>query len=168
MFSPIWHLLLTCLLACLPSICIFACLLVCFPVCCMYTHGVRMLGVRAQPPRCEQKGQGCKQEDAITQRAMISRLGGLVLPKWFSLSLFLSLFLRACIKVPPLLVPFTFPAPCLGHVPWVWQCLFYISCTLLGHTLGTLAMYDLLSLYVIALCMMYVYIYIYIYLCLCG
>ena len=54
----------------------------------------------------------------------------------FSFSLSLSHFSRACIRVPPLLVPFTFPTLCLGHVPQVWQYLFYISCTLLSHTLG--------------------------------
>ena len=94
-------------------------------------------------------------------------------PSWvvftFSRSLSLSLFSRECIRVPFLLIPFTFPALCLGRIPWVWQCLFYISCTLLGHTLGTLAMSVLLSLfYVIALCIMYVYIYIYICRCVCG
>jgi len=37
------------------------------------------------------------------------------------------------------------PVPCLDRVPWVWQCLLYISHTLLGHTLGTLAMSGLFS-----------------------
>ena len=36
----------------------------------------------------------------------------------------------------------SFLAPCLGRVLWVWQCLFYISYTLLGHILGTSAMFD--------------------------
>ena len=100
---------------------------------------------------------------------MFSRLVGLAPPEWFSLSslsLSLILFSRACIRVPPLLIPFTFPTLCLGRIPRVWQCLFYISCTLLRHTLGTLAMSVLLSLfYVIALCIMYVYIYIYVGVC---
>ena len=42
---------------------------------------------------------------------------------YFSLSL--SLFSRACIRVPFLLVPFIFLTPCLGRVLWLWQCLFY-------------------------------------------
>ena len=53
-----------------------------------------MLRARARLPRHEQKGQGCKQEDAIPKREMFSRLEGLA-----SLSGFLSpslstLFLR--------------------------------------------------------------------------
>ena len=71
---------------------------------------------------------------------MYNRLRGLATPERSSLSLSLSLFSRACIRVPPLLYPFIFPTPCLDRVPWVWQYLFYFSCTLLGHTLGTLAM----------------------------
>ena len=172
LFALIWLSLILLLFACFLYLFVIsiACLLAFFLVYCMYMHGVRMLGVRAQPPRCEQKGQGCKQEDAITQRAMISRLGGLVLPKWFSLSLSLSLFWRACIKVPPLLVPFTFPAPCLGHVPWVWQCLFYISCTLLGHTLGEwqCLVYFLVRCDSIVHDACFIYIYIYICLLVCG
>ena len=81
----------------------------------------------------------------------------------FSFSLSLSLFSRACIRVPPILVPFTFPAPCLGRVLWVWQCLFYISCTLLGHTFGTLTFFDLLSRSVWLHCAWCMYIYIYLY-----
>ena len=42
-------------------------------------------------------------------------------------------------------VSFIFPTLCLGCIPWVWQFLIYISCTLLGHTLGMLAMFTLLS-----------------------
>ena len=94
---------------------------------------------------------------------MYNRLRGLATPERSSLSLSLSLFSRACIRVPPLLVPiyfsysllrprslgvticFTFPALCLSHIPWVWQCMFYISCTLLGLTLGMLVISDLLS-----------------------
>jgi len=96
---------------------------------------------------------------------MFSRLEGLAPPEWFSLflSLSLSLFSRACISVSPLLVPFTFPTLCLGCVPLVWQCLFYISYTLLDHTLGTLAMSVLFSCPTCQHCAWCIYIYI----CLC-
>ena len=87
------------------------------PFCCIYMHIARMLGARARSPRCEQKGQGCKQEDASPQRAMISRLEGLSPLEWSSLSLTLSLFSKAYIRVPFHVSPFTFPAPCLSHVP---------------------------------------------------
>ena len=118
-------------------------MLVCFLVFCMYTYGARMLGVRARPSRRKQKGQGCKQDDASPRGGIFSRFGGLALPKWFSLSLSLSLFSRACIKVP-LHVPFfiflllawaTFPR--YGNVYFTffvpywaiplkhWQCLLY-------------------------------------------
>ena len=72
----------------------------------------------------------------------------------------------------------SFPYLTLGHVPWVWQCLIYFSCTLLGHTQGT-STYVCFTflLCMITLCMMYVYvcvciytyihIYIYIYMCVC-
>ena len=106
-----------------------------------------------------------KGEDAST-RAMISRLGGLAALERSFLSLSLSLFSRACIRVPlhvPL--PFTFPALCLGRIPKVWlifpvpcwaiplecwQCLVYFP------TLCDSIMYDV--------CM---YIYIFIYACVC-
>ena len=133
----------------------------------MYTHGARTLGARVRPPKHKQKGQWCKQEDASPQRVMFSRLRDLALLKKSSLSLSLSLFSRVGIRVPPLLVPFTFSALCLGHIPWVGQRLFYISYTLLGHTLWMLAISDLLSRCVIALCMMYAHIYIYIYMPAC-
>ena len=45
-----------------------------------------MFGARVRPPRCKQKGQGCKQEVTSLQRAMFSRLGGLAPLEWFSLS----------------------------------------------------------------------------------
>ena len=61
--------------------------------------------------------------------------------KWLHLSpSLLASSLEHCIRVHPLLVPFIFLAPFLGRIPQVWQCLLYISCTLLGHTLGTLSM----------------------------
>ena len=40
-----------------------------------------------------------KGKDASPQRAMSSRLGAYPNPEWFSLSLFLGLFFRACIRV---------------------------------------------------------------------
>ena len=53
-------------------------------------------------------------------------------------------------------VCFIFHVPCLGRVHKVQQCLIYFSCTLLGHTLGTLAMSGLFSCCVLALCMIYI------------
>ena len=52
---------------------------------------------------------------------MFNRLGGQAPLEWFSLSLSLSLnlFSRACIRVPPLFIPFTFAALYLGRVPLV-------------------------------------------------
>ena len=46
LFAPVWHLLLTCLLACFPFTCFFACLLACFFCYCMYTHGAQTFGAR--------------------------------------------------------------------------------------------------------------------------
>ena len=65
------------------------------------------------------KGKDASKKMQAHQGAMFSRLGGLAPPKRFSLSLSLSLFSIACIRVPPLLVP------------------FYFSCSLFGlHSLG--------------------------------
>ena len=104
------------------------------------------------------QGRRCK-----PTKGLFSRLGGLALLERFSLSLSLSLFSRAYIRVPLLLVPFIFLAPCLGRIPWVWKYLFYIFCTLLGHNLRTLAMFVFFSCCVITLCMMYVYLYMLVY-----
>ena len=123
LFSLVWHLFLACLYHASPSMCFFACLLAYFFCLCMYT-----LGARERPPRRKQKRQECKQEDASPQRAMISRLGGLETLERSFLSLSLSLFSRACIRVPlhvPL--PFTFPALCLGRIPKVWL-IFPVPC----------------------------------------
>ena len=49
--------------------------------------------------------------------------------------------------------------PCLGCIPWVWQCLIYISHTLLGHTLGTLVMSSLISCYICLHCAWCVCVY---------
>ena len=76
---------------------------------------------------CNLLGTSKKGKDVSPPRAMFSWLGGLAPPKWFSLSLSKPLLWSIC------------------YGPWVWQCLFYISCTSLGHTLGTLAMSVLLS-----------------------
>ena len=74
-------------------LCFFLCLFVgLFPCLLQYMHGAMV-----RPPRRKRKGHGCKQEDASPQRAMFSRLGGLALLKWFSLSLFVSHFFRACL-----------------------------------------------------------------------
>ena len=101
---------------------------------------------------------------------MFSRLGGLAPSKAvFSSLLSLRLFSRACIRVPPLLVPFWFSYSLLG------------SCSL------SMTMFDLrflylsrpypwnvgnvwftFLLYVIALCMMHIYIYIYLPMCVGG
>ena len=129
LFSPVWHLFLTCLYYAFPSICLFACLMACLFCLCMYTHGARTLGARVRPLRRRQKGQGCKQEDASPQSAMFSRLGGLDPLERSSLSLSLSLFSRACIRVPPLFVP------------------IYFSCSLLGPRSLGMSMFVLYFLY---------------------
>ena len=79
LFALVWLSLILLLFACFLYLFVIsiACLLAFFLVYCMYMHGVRMLGVRARPPRHEQKGQRCKQEDANLTRAMFSRLDGL-------------------------------------------------------------------------------------------
>ena len=162
LFGPIWLSLLVCSLHAfhISFVSFFACLLACFFRLFMYTHEAWTLRAKVRPPRLKKKQHGCKQEDASPQREMFSRLGDLALFRvvffFFSFllllllslspSLSLSLFSRACIRVPhhvPLLLFFL--ASCLGHVPQVWQYLFYISCILLVHTLGTLAMSDLFS-----------------------
>ena len=61
-----------------------------------------------------------------------------------SLSLSQPLYLEPCIQTR-----LSFHVLCLGRVLWVWQCLIYLSYTLLGHTLGTLAMSDLHFLYLV-------------------
>ena len=50
--------------------------------------------------------------------------------EWFSYSL-LDFSLEPCIYIRT-----SFFVSCLGHIPRVWQYLFYNSCALLGHTLG--------------------------------
>ena len=50
--------------------------------------------------------------------------------KWFSYFL-LDFSLEPCIYIRA-----SFFVSCLGHIPRVWQYLFYNSCALLGHTLG--------------------------------
>ena len=54
------------------------------------------------------KGKETRKKMQAHQGAMFSRLGGLAPPERFSLSLSLSLFSIACVRVPPLLVPFYF------------------------------------------------------------
>ena len=65
-----------------------------------------MLGAWVRPPSCKKKVQECKQEEASLQRAMISELGGLAPPKRSPLSLSLSPFSRACIRVSIQVPPF--------------------------------------------------------------
>ena len=129
-------------------------------------YGARTIGVRVQPPKREQKGQGCKQNGASPQRAMFSKLRGLAPPKQSSLSLSLSLFSRACIRVP-LHVPLLFSYFLLGP--------FYLGMAMsVLHFLYLAGQYPwnignvwfIFSLNVIALCMMHVYIHTYIYICL--
>ena len=109
----------------------------------MDKHGARIPQARVRFPKHEKKGQGCKQKDACPQKAMISRLKGLAPPEQFSLSLSLSLFSRACIRVPIHVPPFifmllvwatflgygnvcfTFPIPCWAIPLGCWQCLLY-------------------------------------------
>ena len=81
-------------------------------------------------------------------KGLFSRLGDLALLERFSISLSLNLFSRACIRIPPLLVP------------------IYFSCSLPGPRSLGMAMPILhFLLCVIALCMMCVYIYIYLRVC---
>ena len=68
----------TCSLHFFPSI---ACLLVSSLCICMYTHGARKHGARAQAPKRKQKGWGCKHVD-ISQLAMFSWFRGLAFPIW--------------------------------------------------------------------------------------
>ena len=143
LFSPIWHLFLAYLYHASPSICFFSFLLTCFFFLCMDKHGARIPQARVRFPKHEKKGQGCKQKDACPQKAMISRLRGLAPPEQFSLSLSLSLFSRACIRVPIHVPPFifmllawatflwydnvcfTFPIPYWAIPLECWQCLIY-------------------------------------------
>ena len=147
--------------------CFSACLLAHFFCFCMYTHGARMLGAWVRPPSCEQKVQECKQEEASLQRAMISELGGLAPPKRSPLSLSLSPFSRACIRVSiqvPPFISYSLLRPCsLGMA---------MSILHFPHLTGPYPwnvgnVYFTLLLCVIVLCMMHVYIYIYIYLPTC-
>ena len=105
-------------------------------------------------------GKDASKKMQAHQGAMFNKLGGLAPPGRFSLSLSLSLFSRACIRVS-LHVLFYFPAPCLGCVPWVWQCLFNISYTLRAIPLERWQCLIYFLLCVVALCMMYVYVYVY-------
>ena len=68
----------TCFLHFFPSI---ACLLVSWLCICMYTHGARKHGARAQAPRRKQKRRGCKHVD-ISQLAIFSWFRGLAFPIW--------------------------------------------------------------------------------------
>ena len=151
-------------LACFSFICFFACLLFCL---CMYTQGARILGARVRLPRCKQKGQGWKQKDASPQRAMIRRLWGLASLKWFSLSLSLSLFSRAYIRVPIHESPFTFL-----HLAWansMGMAMFVLHFLYLARpypwNVGNV--WFTFPLCVITLCMMYVYLYLLVYGWLC-
>ena len=105
-------------------------------------------------------GKDASKKMQAHQGAMFNKLGGLAPPGRFSLSLSLSLFSRACIRVS-LHVLFYFPTPCLGCVPWVWQCLFNISYTLRAIPLERWQCLIYFLLCVVALCMMYVYVYVY-------
>ena len=110
-----------------------ACLLVSCLCLCMYTHGARAHGVRAQSPRHKQKGRGCEHVD-ISQAVMFSLFRGLASPIWF------------CSLLNP------FPSSLislLDRLYWVNHVVYYLSssleygdpcllfCTyILGHTLG--------------------------------
>ena len=94
--SALWHFHM--LFASFPSI---AYLLVSCLCLCMYIHGARTYGARAQSPRCKKKGQGCKHVD-ISQAVMFSRFRGLASPIWLCILLnplpssLLSLLDRLC------------------------------------------------------------------------
>ena len=57
------------------------CLLVSCLCLCMHTHEARMHEVRAQSPRCKQRGRGRKHVD-ISRATTISRFGSLAFPLW--------------------------------------------------------------------------------------
>ena len=98
---------------------------------------------------CELLGASKKGKDASPQMAMFSRLGGLAPLERSSLPLSLSLFSRACIRVPHHVLPFiflllawatfprysnvcfTFLVPCWAVPLEHWQCLIYFP-TLCG------------------------------------
>ena len=118
---------------------LFVYLLVCQLVACTHMEQGRL------KQGCDLLGASKKGKDANPQRAMFSRLWSLALPKRFSLSLSLSLFPRACIRVPPLHVPLYFSCSILGLHSLSMAMFVLHSCILLGHTLRTLAMSILLS-----------------------
>ena len=104
---------------------------------------------------------------------MFSRLGGLAPPEWFSLSLSLCLFSRACIRIPPLsLYPLLFLLFAWATFPRYDNFYFTLSVTCWPYLWNVGNVYFTFLLCVIALCMMcvyiYIYIYIYIFLRMCG
>ena len=114
--------------------------------------------------------QGCdlldaskKGKDASSQKAMFNRLGGLAPPERFSLSLSLSIFSRAYIRVP-LHVPLLFSYSLLGSYSLVMAMSILHFLYLAGpYPWNVSNVCFTFPLCVIALCMMYVSIYI----CLC-
>ena len=123
----VWPSLLVCHFACFLSSCFLVCLLVsCFFCHCMCTLGARMLGARMQILRCKLKGQ-MQARRHKPKKGNVQQIGGLASLSGSSLSL--SLFLQN------LVLGFLSLYLALGRIPRVWQCLLYISCTLLGHTL---------------------------------
>ena len=123
----VWPSLLVCHFACFLSSCFLVCLLVsCFFCHCMCTLGARMLGERMQILRCKLKGQ-MQARRHKPKKGNVQQIGGLASLSGSSLSL--SLFLQN------LVLGFLSLYLALGCIPRVWQCLLYISCTLLGHTL---------------------------------
>ena len=117
----VWLSLLVCHFTCFLSSCFLAYLLdSCFFCHCMCTLGARMLGARMQILRCKLKGANASKK-AQAQKGQCSVDKRLSLPEWFPFSL-LAFFFRTLYLA-------------LGRIPRVCQCLLYISCTLLGHTL---------------------------------
>ena len=93
LFTCLLAFLLLCLpcLSCLSALCLSICFLHLFlPLLAFWflffafecTHGVRMLGVRAQSPKHKQKGRWGKHVNK-SQAAMFSRFSSLALPFWF-------------------------------------------------------------------------------------
>ena len=155
------HMLCFPCLSCLSALCLFhmlyasftcflhlssfiACLLVSCLCLCMYTHGARAHGVRAQSPRRKQKGRGCEHVD-ISQATMFNSCKSLASPIWLCTLLnplppsFLSQmgcirYIMPCTIRPHLqsmATPVYFPAPIFQAM--LQGCRHLLSCSVCQH-----------------------------------
>ena len=150
LFTPVWLSLLGCSLHALlfSFVSFFACLLACFLVGCMYTHRVRTLGVRAPPPIASKKGKDASKKSQSPKREMFSRLEAQ--PPRVVMSFYLRPLASSLKHVlgSPSMYSLYFSCFLLVLHSLNMTMFVYISYTLLGHTFGTLAMSDLLFLFV--------------------